>query len=475
MNYIKVKLIIFLFLCANSIFASSFANDLYIGVATANITPPKGTPMGGYFSPRDVNVVHDSLYARAMVIEKNNTKIAFVEVDFVGISKYYIEKAIKLIEKSVGINPKHIMIGATHNHTGPVIPNGPLKSSVLSTVEIDSDRGRILANYLSGVPQLIAESVILANSKLQPAKLYFGLTQESGISFVRRFFMKDGTVGWNPGVDNPEIVKPTGPIDPDVSILYAEGLNDQPLLTLVNFALHLDEVGGSDVSADLTNYLSNTLSEVKGKNMVTIFSQGCSGNINHLNVHGKTHQSGNFKARENGTILAGDVIKTYPMLKNLNINFLDLKDTVIYLPSPKITKEDIKWAHNIVSDSKRMETSFLKRVKAFKILRVAELKGKPRPIKIKIFALGEECVLIGVPFEVFSGIGRYIKERSPYPYTIVSELTNGSNGYLPDMNGYIEGNYEPTTSRVAPGSGEILEKEIIKMLYELKPKYQRNG
>jgi hypothetical protein len=68
----------------------------------------------------------------------------------------------------------------------------------------------------------------------------FGRGKEESLSFNRRFFMKDGTVGWNPGKLNPNIIKPTGPIDPDVPVVLFESPTGQPLATYVNFSLHLD-------------------------------------------------------------------------------------------------------------------------------------------------------------------------------------------------------------------------------------------
>jgi hypothetical protein len=64
----------------------------------------------------------------------------------------------------------------------------------------------------------------------------------------------------------------------------------------------------------------------------------------------------------------------------------------------------------------------------------------------------------------------YIKSRSPYPYTIITELTNGAIGYVADRKAYIEGNYEVITSKVAPGSGEILAENALRMLHQLKNK-----
>jgi hypothetical protein len=48
----------------------------------------------------------------------------------------------------------------------------------------------------------------------------------------------------------------------------------------VNFALHLDTVGGAEYSADYPYALSRTLREVKGPAFSPLFTIGCAGNIN---------------------------------------------------------------------------------------------------------------------------------------------------------------------------------------------------
>lgn len=446
---------------------SVVADDLKIGAAAVKVTPPVGTPMAGYYYERGVEGIHDDLYAKALVIEKDDTKIAIVECDFVGISEYIVAKVRKLVEQSTGIDAKHVMVGATHSHTGPVIPSGPESINIGS--DPNSKGGKILADYIEKLPGLIAQSIIQANAALKPANLSFGRGYEGSISFNRRFFMTDGTVGWNPGVHNPKIIEPAGPIDPDVDVLYAETKNGHPISTFVNFALHLDEVGGSDVSADLPFTLSNILGEVKGSDMVTIFSQGCSGNINHINVNGDDAQSGQFRAKKNGTILAGEVIKTYGRLSSLNVNSIKVKSEIVPLPLAEISEDELEWAREIAAKFGEPDAApFLDFVKAFKMLRVEERKGEPLHTEIQVFALGDSCAIVSFPNEMFTELGQYLKSRSPYPYTIITELTNGSNGYIPDRKAYAEGNYEPTSTRAAAGSGEILVENALRMLNELK-------
>ncbi len=50
---------------------SALADDLKIGAASVKVTPPIGTPMAGYYYERGAEKVHDDLYAKALVIEKN--------------------------------------------------------------------------------------------------------------------------------------------------------------------------------------------------------------------------------------------------------------------------------------------------------------------------------------------------------------------------------------------------------------------
>ena len=457
------------FLLGSLMTLPAFSDDLKIGAASVKVTPPIGTPMAGYYYERGVEKIHDDLYAKALVIERDGIKIAIVECDFVGISEYIVNKVRKLVEKSTGIDAGHIMIGATHSHTGPVIPADP--ASINIGVDAKSKGGQILSGYIAKLPELIAESIIQANAALKPAKLSFGLGEEGSISFNRRYYMKDGTVGWNPGLHNPKVIKPAGPIDPAVSVLYAETADGRPISTFVNFALHLDEVGGSDVSADLPFTLSAILGEVKGNDMVTIFSQGCSGNINHINVNGDGPQSGNFRAEKNGTILAGEVIKTYTRLSGLNVNSIKVKSEIVPLPLAEISKDELAWARQTAAKFGKQDAApFLDFVKAFKMLKVEERKGQPLQTEIQVFALGDSCAIVSFPNEIFTELGQYIKSRSPYPLTIITELTNGSNGYIPDRKGYVEGNYEPTSTRAAPGSGEILVENALRMLNELKNK-----
>jgi neutral ceramidase len=42
---------------------------------------------------------------------------------------------------------------------------------------------------------------------------------------------------------------------------------------------------------------------------------------------------------------------------------------------------------------------------------------------------------------VFVELGQSIKQASPFAYTMIVELANGSIGYIPNRSAYPEGNY----------------------------------
>jgi neutral ceramidase len=458
------SLIRYLYLLLFNLLAlSSFAADLQVGASTVKITPPLGIPMAGYYYMRGAEGVHDDLYAKTIVIERDGEKVAIVSCDIIEITSDLAADVREMAERSTGIRGDHIMISATHSHTGPVIP---------SSSNLYKQEGKmydLLLDYMEKLPGMIAESIEKANDKLQPAVLSFGAGYEQTISFNRRFFMTDGTVGWNPGKLNPMIIKPAGPIDPEVGVLYAKSADGEPLSTYVNFALHLDITGGLEISADMPRTLSETLGRIKGEDMITLFGQGCCGNINHINVKSGEPQKGFAEAARIGTILAGEVIKTYTRLEPFEVGRIQARSEIIELPLAEFSKEDVAKAREITEKfGEHGAAPFMEMVEAFKIVDVFEREGKPIEAEVQVFTLGDDFAMVSLPGEVFVELGMYIKERSPYQHTMIVELTNGSVDYIPDRKAFLEGNYEPVSARCAPGSGEILVERTLEILNDLK-------
>jgi hypothetical protein len=430
------------------------------------ITPPAGTPMAGYYFVREADGVHDPLYAKAIVLEVGESRAALVALDLISTTRDLVEEARAEVERRTGIPGSNVMISATHAHTGPVIGGG-------SSREADfGGRSEAALAYRKVLPGKIAEAVGAAWGTLTPARALVARGEEKSIAFNRRFHMKDGSVGWNPGKGNPAIVKPAGPIDPDVPVVYFEGVEGsrRPLATYVNYAVHLDNIGGPSISADLPGVLARLLGEYKGKEMVTVWTAGCCGDINHVNVKWPEPQKGFENASRMGIILAGEVLRRWPELSEVGAGRLRVKSRLVSLPAPEVTEEEVAKAREILArrrEGTKPQPTFLETVGAYKALDVAAREGKPREVEVQVIALGDDLAWVSLPGEIFVDLGLAIKQDSPFRHTIIAELANGSIGYVPSRRAYGQGNYEVVSARCAEGSGELLVDAAIALLKEL--------
>jgi hypothetical protein len=81
---------------------------------------------------------------------------------------------------------------------------------------------------------------------------------------------------------------------------------------------------------------------------------------------------------------------------------------------------------------------------------------------------------VGLPGEIFSSIGRAIKEASPLsePYTLLAGWTNDNVGYVPDHQAYGVATYEADTAARwygypapwAPEAGDLLREAALRAL-----------
>ncbi len=453
--------VLFFLLCLLSA-AFAFAGELRVGTAAVRITPPNAIPMAGYYSTRLAEGIHDDLNAKAIVFEQDGARVALVALDLVSLARPTVEEARRIIARTTGVPAAAVMISATHSHTGPLLQSDSTRNSAYGG---DTDIAR---TYTLALPARIAEAVRLAESALAPAKLSAGTGREESLPFNRRFVMKDGSVGWNAGKLNPAIVRPAGPVDPAVPIVYAETPDGRPIATYVNFAMHLDTVGGLKFSADYPFTLAQILGRVKSPEMLTLFTIGCAGDINHVNTGIKDPQKGPVEAARIGTVLAGEVLKTYTRLAPVATAAPRVRSALVKLPLAPIAAGDIDKARSLLARlGGKDDPKFLEKVWAFKVLDVFGRDGQPLEVEVQVIALGRDLAWVSLPGEIFVELGLAIKAGSPFPHTILAELANGSIGYIPTRRAYAEGNYEPVSARCTTGSGELLVETALRLLAEL--------
>jgi neutral ceramidase len=148
---------------------------------------------------------------------------------------------------------------------------------------------------------------------------------------------------------------------------------------------------------------------------------------------------------------------------------LKAKSEMVSLPLAPITGEDVARAKDVLKRIRDPKTTFLDKVRAYQVLDVAARDGRPWEVEVQVVALGGQVAWVSLPGEIFVELGLAIKKASPFPYTMIAELANGSIGYIPDKPAYAQGNYEVVSARCAEGSGEMLVEAAVRLLKELKP------
>ena len=429
---------------------------LKAGAATSDITPPVGAAMAGYFYNRAATGVHDSLLARALAFDNDGERIVLITCDLTNMPKGIADEVRAIVGRETKIPASHVMVSATHAHTAPVLLSGWTRYA------LDGEFKRIADAYATVLPSRIAASAKQAVANLREAKVRAAIGHEPGLAFNRRYIMQDGSVAWNPGKLNPKIVRPAGPIDPAVPLIYVEGVDGQPIATYINFAIHLDTVGGTEFSADLAYSLSEAMKVARGKQIVTLFTMGCAGNINHINTAKANKQSGHSEAARIGTTLASAVLNAMDGLAPIEDLKISAGTATVSLNPVQPTPADIEQAHAAPPQS----GATLVLAKAARTLELEARGTAPITAEVQVLRIGRELAWIALPGEIFVELGLNLKQRSPARYTMIATQSNAALGYIPNADAYPQGSYEVVSSRLVQGSGEKLVDQAIQLLRE---------
>jgi len=441
-------------------------SELKVGVGVVDITPPRGYRMSGYFRERLNEGVSNPLYAKALVMQQGTTKAALVFCDIIGLSPQVSKTARRRAEAATGIPAANILLAATHSHTGPLYFGALRNHFHRQALAKHGEDACEKVDYAALLSERIVQAIREAQDTAEPARLQAGVTQQQGLAFNRRFHMKDGSVRFNPGVQNPDIVRVAGPIDPEVGVvLFRSGEEDRALAGLVSFALHLDTVGGTRYAADYPYYLEQSLREALGERFTSLFGIGTCGDINHIDVTKRER----LKTDKIGRTLGQTVVEALTDLKPVGTPTLAVRRMVVDAPLQRFTDAEIEQAKRDIQKVGTRELSFLDQVKAYKILAVHERGGSTLPLEVQVFRLSDDVAVVGLPGEVFVDLGLAIKQASPFATTLVIELCQDAPGYIPTKKAFAEGSYETVNSRIAPGGGEMMAEAAATLLAQLAP------
>jgi len=220
---------------------SAHAQELFVGVAAVDMTPPIGVPLAGFGGPgrrlkwfldwtrkypyatmlKPSTGKYDAIRSKVMLLQRGSKKLLFISLDLIGVDAGFVKEIARAVEP-LGIRAQDIFISATHTHAGP----GTLsKNFAMALIAVDKFQKEIY----QFVRHKIIDSITTAHARLEPAELFTVTFKARGIQRNRR--------------------KKIGHFDSDANLLLAKSRRGHWLGGLANLAIH-----GTALSSRNLNY-----------------------------------------------------------------------------------------------------------------------------------------------------------------------------------------------------------------------------
>jgi hypothetical protein len=475
------RLIASVLLCLALRSAAAEPRGFSAGAHAQDITPTNfPAPVNGGMKGAFATKVTDPMHARAIALSHGPTTLIFCVVDSCLIPREICESAKAIAARATGVPASQMLISATHSHSC---------AAMTPAFQSDPDPG-----YLHTLPARIAEALIRAYRNLEPAEIAWGKDSDPTQVFNRRWFMKPeqtyenpfGSTAdralMNPGHKSPRVSHPTGPVDPEVSLLAVRAKSDRrPIAVLGNYSLHY--VGNVPaISADYFGAFAREMGRRLGAGdaryagkpaFVGIMSNGTSGNINNADYANPAPDRG--KPGEKIEIVARSVadaaMRAWERLKWQSDPVMTSRERDLSLGVRKATPPELERARQIVASTPRDKDGQFSDRKAIYAREALALDAYPDqvPVKVQVHRIGRLTVA-AIPCEVFVEIGLELKKSKPLDEHFTISLANGYNGYLPTPEHHKLGGYETWRARssyLETEASTVITRNLKEMLIEV--------
>lgn len=390
-----------------------------IGHASTRITPPAGTLMGGYGSRREpARGIHDDLYCRALFLDNGSTRVVLASCDLVGLSRAHVRALKARVHDQLGIPPTHVLVSATHTHSGP--RNIDLFGPAYAGHEVIYDR--------------VLDTVAAATRDPFEGTLTVRAGPVRDVSFNRR--------EWDPN---------SAVVDYETVVLEVLDAAGTPRVVAYNFGCHPVVMGPDNlqISADWPHFAREALETRLPSAPHVIYFQGALGNVNPVNMpfNGPPTPNTFEDAREIGEGVADQVVRI--------------------LEGPATPLGD---ALAGATTDVELEADDPEKLEEFTFATIVERAGTPRVVTaLQALNVGG-VVVAGVPGELFAELGTRIKGLVPdAPATMVVGFANDYIGYIPTRAAFEAGGYEALMMSLSPDEGDAIVDGIAGLVQKVIP------
>jgi len=456
--------------------------ELYAGAARVKLEPPVGIAMAGYARRVGRSTgIHDNLAVQAIVLSDGERKAVIVSVDVLALGIRICDSIAERIESRTDIPADAVMVCATHTHSGPHF-------NIFATpadVSVASGAGERDLNWERALPDRIVRAVVEANSRLRPASIA-AASGRFGLGTNRRLRRTDGTIQLAPNYD--------GAADHELEVLGVfDAGNEESIAFLLNYPCHAVVLCEDNLlySRDWPGFAIDKL-EGRPSQPIALFTQGAAGNID-------PRRRGSFDlASEAGCEAASIAIdalaresrarpgRIVSRRKPVRLRLRDLGPKLsLAKANTRQTELALKGHAGVTGPQlKRLTDQHQRSIDELTALETLD-KANRRDKRVDretaelvthmtALAVGD-IAFIGIPGELFAELGIAIKCNPYFRHTIVLGYCNDLAGYFPTSEEYERGGYEVETSRVAPGSGELIVHHALSLISEMCGQLDESG
>jgi hypothetical protein len=457
---------------------SARSADFRAGAAAVEITPTNlPVLVNGGFLSRSVDKVRTPLHARALVLDDGRMRVALVVVDTCIMGRPLIDEAKALAAKATGIPADRILVSATHTHTAP---------SVFACLGTEADEA-----YVPFLRARIADAVAAAQAALEPAQVGFARADAGAFTAVRRWIRRSDRVADDPFSNRTvranmhaaknwdDVTGPSGPEDPELSVISIRARDGRPLAVLANFSMHY--FSDQDLSADYFGLFCDGLRKrlapesAPGKApFVGILSHGCSGDIWRCDYTKPEAERNPWKGigeYADGLLdLAVAALKDARHRDDADLAMAERRMTVKYrVPD----RQRLEWAQRIATSMGDRPPKTQPEVYAREQIILHE--RQETEIVLQALRIGD-IAIAATPCETYAITGLKIKAASPLPNCMVIELANGGDGYIPPPEQHLLGGYNTWPARSAGlevGAEPKIAEALVGLLESVSGKPRR--
>ena len=436
-----------------------------VGAYAKDITPTSFPAIcGGLFEPRLAYKAYSPLFARCLVLDDGDSRVAIVIVDAVGITRDLYDGVKEKASKSTGIPVERILIAATHDHAVPC---------VMPALDVGVDE-----NYTAYLPGCLVETIEKAAANMVPARIGWTVAKAHDFNDCRQGIFPPDEMGVDPygekttrAMMHCSGLGPAGPADPDLSLVAFQSLDGTPIALLGNFAMHYFD-SSLLVSGDACGTFGKVFAKQIGADedkFVGILSQGYSGDAFWQAYH-KPQPKFTLDTYTEG--LAKVALEAYKKIEYHDWLPLAMDEHHVTLGRRMPDEKRLKWATDMLDNK-------IQGVSPWSLVYAKELVcmiTKPKvELRVQAIRLGD-LGITALPCEVYALTGMKLKAMSPTTTTVNIALANGCEGYIPPPEQHKLGGYTTWPSRTTGLEVQTepkLVEELLQMLEKLTGKPRR--